>query len=139
MMTSLPNFATLAHDLSQQMGMQLDPAPGMLRLDLNGVPFMLAHDAEQWGEENVMIACDFGPAPQENRCAILETLLAVNRDLHGLSSPVFTMDPQSAHIVAMLALPLEALDAAQTMQLMMKYVAVAENWKQTHFLDPELM
>ncbi|WP_050468557.1 CesT family type III secretion system chaperone [Herbaspirillum chlorophenolicum] len=137
MMKTQATFETFVHELSKEMGLTLDPAPGILRLDLNGVPFMIAHDAAQWGEENVAIVCDFGEAPKENRCAILEALLAANRDMHGLHSPVFSMDPGSGHVLAMSALPLAAMDPAQTMQSMLKHVAVVANWKQSYFLETE--
>ena len=134
MMNPPVTFDTFIHGLGKEMGLALDPTSGLLRLDLNGVPFMFAHDPAQWGEENVALVCDFGPAPTENRCAILQALLAVNRDMHGLHSPVFSMDPDSGHVLAMSALPLTGLDPAQTMQTMIKHVAVAANWKQSYFL-----
>lgn len=136
-MNNKATFETFVHGLSQEMGMELDPSPGLLRLDLNGVPFMIAHDPAQWGEENVAVACDFGAVPQENRCAILEALLAANRDMHGLHSPVFAIDPDSGHVLAMSALPLEGMDPEQTMLTMMKHVAVVDSWRQTYFLQPE--
>lgn len=136
-MNQTPTFAQFIHALGEQMGQSLDPAPGAVRLDLNGIPFLVAHDADQWGEENVMFACDFGPIPQHERCAILEALLQANRDLHGLGSPVFTMDPRSGHAVSMLALPLEGLDAGQTLALMMKHAAVVDRWRQDYFLEPQ--
>lgn len=136
-MTQVISFATFVADLARQMGMPLDPAPGLVRLDLNGVPFMFAHDSDQWGEENVLLACDFGLVPQQNRSVILAALLAANRDMHGLWSPVFTLDPDTGHAVSMLALPLAGLDAGQAMQTMMKYVVAVGQWRETYFLEVE--
>jgi hypothetical protein len=137
MMSKSSGFENFIKSLGRQMGRALDPSLGILWVDLNGVPFMFAHDPEQWGEENVLVACDFGEVPQENRCAVLEKLLAANRNMHGLWSPVFTMDPNTGHVLSMLALPLEGLDPGRTMQTMMKHVVVVENWRRTHFLEAE--
>lgn len=130
-------FDDFVRALGQQMEVPLDPGPGLIRLDLNGVPFMIAYDPVQWGEDGVLMACDFGEIPQEDRCAILESILAANRDLHGLHSPVFAIDVDSGHLLSMSVLPLEGLDPSQTMLTMMKHVAVVDCWEKTHFLSTE--
>ncbi|AWL03522.1 CesT family type III secretion system chaperone [Massilia oculi] len=136
-MNQQATFEGFVQALSTQLGTSLDPAPGALQVDLNGTPFLIAHDPEQWGDENVMFACDFGPAPERDRAEIYAALLAANRDLHGLWSPVFTMNPDTGHVVSMLALPLDGLDPGNAMEMMIKHVAVAQRWQQDHFLVPE--
>lgn len=137
MMETHATFKTFIHALGKEMGQALNAETGLLRVDLNGVPFMFAYDPDQWGVDNVAMVCDFGEAPQENRSSILEALLAANRDMHGLHSPVFSMDPDSGRILAISALPLAGMDPAGTMQSMIKHVAVVANWKKTYFLKLE--
>ncbi|HEX6703382.1 MAG TPA: CesT family type III secretion system chaperone [Albitalea sp.] len=131
-------FAAFIGSLSNQMGVPLDPEPGVVQLNFNGVQFMLAHDPEQWGQDNVMFACDFGEMPTENRVGVLEALLVANREVHGQWSPVFTMDPKSGRAMSMLALPLEDFDTQQTLVMLASHVAAVERWRKDYFLEPEL-
>lgn len=134
-MTQPATFDSFIAGLGRQMGVTLNPVPGMVMLDLNGVPFMLAHDTETWGEDAVMFACDFGPVPEYDRSAILEALLAANGAMHGPGSPVFTLDPNTRHAMSILTLPLEGLDPTRTILTMMRHVAVVDKWKKDYFLE----
>ena len=130
-----PTFASFAAMLGVQLGKELNPGPGILSIDFNGIPFMVAHDPATWGVDHVAFICDFGDIPKDRRGAILEHLLMANIQMHGLWSPIFAIDPKTGHLVSIMALPLEMLDAETTMQTFVKYAVVVHRWNTTHFLE----
>lgn len=135
-----PTFADFVASLGEKLGQALDPSPGVLAVEVNGVEFVIAHHPEQWGAGNVMLACDFGEIPpSRDRAAVLEKLLQANRDLHGLWSPIFAMDPTNARIMSMVGLPLLGLDGEQALQTLSKHVLLVDTWRRSFFLDPDAL
>lgn len=129
-------FEAFIAALSKQISVSLDPEPGVVMIEFDGIRFMLAHDPGQWGESSLMVACDFGEVPQDNRVAVLEALLIANREMHGVWSPVFSLDPTSGHAMSMLAVPLDGFDTVQALQTLTRHVEAVQRWRRDRFLEP---
>jgi len=117
----------------------IDPEVEVLGIQVEGVDITISHrDAvEEGGSDQgvVILACDMGEVPQENRCTILEKVLEVGMHMTGLLLPYFGFEPQSQHLLLISVLPMNGIDVELALDMISKLVLVAKDWQETHFLD----
>jgi hypothetical protein len=83
-----------------------------------------------------MLICqvDFGLPPAEKMADVLRSLLELNY-LQASQGACFTMAPGTSHVVHVLCLPIEFLDAESLADTFEACAAQARQWRTHHFLD----
>jgi hypothetical protein len=87
--------------------------------------------------------CDFGPVPDEQSERICRRLLEVNlyllatQDTTTGAHGVFTLSPETGHVLLAQTRSLENLDAAQLYAAVGNLCDLAKTWQKEHFLMPQ--
>lgn len=132
-MTQIPNndlfssFAALA-----QLDEEHLRRGGSFMVDAVECAMLLARHEQAQG----MLICqvDFGLPPAEKMADVLHSLLELNY-LQASQGACFTMAPGTGHVVYVLCLPIEALDAESLADTFEACAAHARQWRAHHFLD----
>lgn len=130
-------FRALAQDLRRELHLQEGGDAGVVNLLVEGVPFTLSCEP-QWGEDQVLFVCDFGPLPRGDRARMLERVLETNLCMFGPHAPTFSINPGTRHLVLMGLLPLQGLTARALIDALPCYALSAHQWAETGFIEDSL-
>ncbi|MES2353626.1 MAG: CesT family type III secretion system chaperone [Pseudomonadota bacterium] len=104
-------------------------------LMLLDVPFTLAHGGQKHPNK-LLVFCDFGEPPEEDRAAILAKVLEGNMELFAEDAGHFAINAETGHVLLMVKLSLEDIVTDSVMPVLMMYAGIATEWGKTHFLRP---
>ena len=85
--------------------------------------------------DGVVLFCDYGEAPEENRSQILQSLLEANTYTFDFNTPCFTINPETKHVLLRAHLPLEILTPEELLSTLGAHAAAANLWRKTYLLD----
>lgn len=116
------------------------PDPGTLyqsaQLRISGVDFTLYYGGGMV-PDSVLMHCDFGELPQQNRVEILLRLLETNMYLFNANCPAFTYKAHQNHIILMCRFSLMSATLDSTLELLDFFSDLALRWRKDHFLFGE--
>ena len=96
-----------------------------------GIAFTILYHEDT---ECVVVFCDFGAAPEENRSLVLRRLLEANMFTLNFFAPCFAFNPETEHVLLRAHFPLEGLTAQELLNMLGTHAAMAAEWRRTHFL-----
>ncbi|AEK64132.1 CesT family type III secretion system chaperone [Collimonas fungivorans] len=102
-------------------------------LTVDGVNFTLI-DGSTEQEEGLALYCDFGALPVKNRADVLERLLEINLTMHGVNTPVFTINFETRHVLLAQRIPVGQISALDLMNTLSEYSAHSKAWRKTFYL-----
>lgn len=89
-------------------------------------------------EDGMALYCDFGPLPTVGRETALERLLQINLVMHGINTPVFTLNQDNGHVLLARRIALTNMTALDVMNQLAEHAEHAKQWRQTYYLrDPK--
>jgi hypothetical protein len=106
-------------------------------LRIDDVNFTLI-EAGLGDEDGLALYCDFGPLPTHRREQVLERLMQLNLAMHGINTPVFSLNQETGHVLLARRIVLRQITALEVMDMLAVHAAQAKQWAQTHYLhDPD--
>jgi hypothetical protein len=106
-------------------------------LDVDQIKFTL-RDGSGNVDEAVAFYCQFGSLPpQVSRADALQRLLELNLAMFGVYTPVFSVNPESNHVLLMARIPMQDLSGEKLLNILAKYAAKAKEWRKTYYLTTE--
>jgi hypothetical protein len=106
------------------------------QMRLSGVEFTLYHGGFMV-PDSVLVYCEFGELPQQNRENILLRLLETNMYLFNAHCPAFTYNMHQNHVILMCRFPLASATLESTLELFDFFAGLALRWRKDHFLFGE--
>ncbi|HTD02793.1 CesT family type III secretion system chaperone [Undibacterium sp.] len=103
-------------------------------LTVDGVNFTLI-DGSTEQEEGLAMYCDFGALPAKNRADVLERLLEINLSMHGVNTPVFTINFETRHVLLARRIPIGQISALDLMNTLSEHAAHSKEWRKTYYLN----
>jgi hypothetical protein len=103
-------------------------------LTIDGVNFTLI-DGSTAQEEGLAMYCDFGALPVKNRAEVLERLLEINLTMHGVNTPVFTVNFETRHVLLARRIPIGQISALDLINTLSEHAAHCKDWRKTYYLN----
>jgi hypothetical protein len=115
----------------------LDHPESLLRgeaISIDGVLCSLRYDARV-NPHLVFAYCDFGEFPEERVVDVFRVLLEANFQLHVGSGPIFTVSPETGHVLLVKSYRLGEMTAEKLRAELVKYTKRARAWQTHYFLE----
>ncbi|MES2354840.1 MAG: CesT family type III secretion system chaperone [Pseudomonadota bacterium] len=85
--------------------------------------------------DGIVIFCEYGEVPEENRAAILQSLLEANTYTFDFNTPCFLINPDTKHVLLRAHMLLDGLTAQDLLTTLGSYAMTAGIWRKTYHLD----
>ena len=115
----------------------LDHPESLLRgeaISIDGVLCSLRYDARV-NPQLVFAYCDFGELQEERVVDVFRVLLEANFQLHVRSGPVFTVSPETGHVLLVISYRLDEITPERLRAELIKYANRARAWQVHYFLE----
>lgn len=87
--------------------------------------------------DKVLIECEFGEIPEDNKSSILEKLLRINSSLAEIDGSAFGISAGNEKLVYVLPIQMCALDGGKLLSKMSEIVWHGRRWQESWFMQHE--